>query len=123
MNFRKWLEQTEELQQLVDQLLKEYPQLKKLSAWENEFKIELAMIEVEKDARSSGIGTAVMQKLNQYADMVGKPIVLSPEPQPRKKKALDNFYRRNGYVNNKGRNRDDLLSAAFHSTMYRRPNS
>ena len=52
---------------------------------------------------------------------MGKPIVLRPEPEPRKKKALMDFYKNLGFVANKGRKTDYTLSSPFSLTLYWKP--
>jgi len=83
--------------------------------------IHLANIELPPEMQSQGIGSIVMQRIQEFAQSVGKPIVLSPQHNPRKKKALDTFYRRLDFVPNKGRNADHRLSMPFAPTMYWRP--
>jgi hypothetical protein len=39
----------------------------------------------------------VLEKIKKYAKRVGKPIVLSAQPEPRKKTALNRFYKRAGF--------------------------
>lgn len=68
--------------------------------------ITVSKIVVPEDGRGAGKGTAAMQALVQYADATGKHIVLSPAADfggsvPR----LVKFYKRFGFVENKGRNR------------------
>ena len=96
----------------------EYPGLK-LDAYAAPEKIELQQIEAP--VKGGGIGTAVIQKLQDYARSVDKPIVLRPEPEPRKKEALMRFYKNLGFVVNKGRNKDYTLSSPFALTMYWKP--
>lgn len=76
-------------------------------------------LRVPKDKRGCGIGTLAMQYLIEYADSVGKRAVLSPSKDfgasslPR----LQKFYRRFGFVANKGKHKDYEIS----DTMYREP--
>jgi GNAT superfamily N-acetyltransferase len=121
MQFRQWInEDTSGIAQLVANLEAQYPGLD-LFAWENERKIELSDIKVPPEQQGQGIGSAVIKAIQQYAVKVDKPIVLSPSPQPRKKKKLLDFYKRHGFVLNKGRNKDYTLSSTFATTMYWRP--
>jgi GNAT superfamily N-acetyltransferase len=103
------------LQALLVKLREEYPGLR-LNAFEAPEKIELSEIEV-KD-KGQGVGTRVIREIQEYARQVNKPIVLRPHPEPRKKKALLNFYKSLGFVQNKGRNTDYTLSSPFSPTMY-----
>ena len=83
--------------------------------------IELARINVPKDMRNQGIGHQVMQTLKNFAQSVNLPIVLRPEPEPRKKKKLMDFYKDVDFVKNKGRNEDYRLSTPFAPSMYWKP--
>lgn len=80
--------------------------------------ISLSQVIVPKDERSTGKGTAAMQQLVDYADQSGQRIVLSPSADFGGNKArLVKFYKRFGFVENKGRNKDYEVS----ETMYREP--
>jgi len=121
MEFRIWLENTGALDQLVDSLKKEFPQLEDLYAWETDSRIEISAIKVYPDVQGKGVGSEVLNRFKKYAASVGKPIVLAPEAEPRKKAALQRFYKNAGFVNNKGRYQDYSLAKAFASSMYWRP--
>ena len=80
-------------------------------------KITINLIKVTE--KSKGIGTLIMEEIISYADKQNKIIVLSPSKDfggsvPR----LMKFYKRFGFVENKGRNKDYEIS----ETMYRSPN-
>ena len=69
--------------------------------------ITLSQIIVPKDERSSGKGTAAMQALVDYADATGQRVVLTPSSDfGGSKSRLVQFYKRFGFVENKGRNKD-----------------
>ena len=110
--------EADDLEDLIIRLQESYPGLQ-LSAYEASHKIELSKIEVEN--RGQGVGTRVIKEIQEYARRVGKPIVLRPEPEPRKKQALLKFYKSLGFVVNKGRQQDYTLSSPFAVTMYWRP--
>ena len=68
--------------------------------------------------REQGTGTAFMNELTAYADQTGQRIALTPSPDfGGNKKRLTEFYKRFGFVDNKGRARDPEISEA----MYREP--
>jgi predicted GNAT superfamily acetyltransferase len=76
----------------------------------------LNKIIVPDDARSSGLGTRAMQDLTDYADKSGKRIDLTPSSDfGGNKKRLTEFYKRFGFVENKGKNKDYEVS----ESMYR----
>lgn len=108
----------DDLNDLLDQLRQEYPGLR-IDAFESARLIELTGIEVEK--KGQGTGTKVIKALQEYARRVGKPIVLRPQSEPRKKAALFKFYKSLGFVVNKGRKKDYTLSSPFALTMYWKP--
>lgn len=78
--------------------------------------ITLSKIVVPDGERGTGKGTAAMQALIDYADRTGQHIALSPSPDfGGNKKRLVEFYKRFGFVENKGKNRAFTTS----ETMYR----
>jgi predicted GNAT family acetyltransferase len=92
---------------------------KSLSDIENKFKdvsldlyeknntINLSRIVVPKDMRNSGVGTDVMQDLISYADQTGQKVALTPSSDfGGNVKKLKEFYKRFGFVENKGKNKD-----------------
>jgi len=77
---------------------------------------------VPKNQRRRGVGSDVMADLVNYSDSVGKKIVLSPATKKdnfgtTSKGRLVKFYKRFGFVENKGRNKDYRTRYQ----MYRRP--
>jgi len=110
-----------QLAKLVEQLKSTYPGLM-LSVWNsNNGWIELNEIKVPKEMRNQGIGSLVIKKIQEYAKSVGKPIRLTPSPEPGKKGALQRFYRNVGFIPNKGRNIDYQLSSPLSPTWYWKP--
>jgi GNAT superfamily N-acetyltransferase len=92
----------------------------KHSLIEKDGTIEVGRIEVPKDQRNAGVGTEAMRQLADYADATGKRITLSPSADFGGNKArLTDFYKRLGFVENKGRNRDFTTR----DTMIREPKS
>ena len=80
--------------------------------------ISLSKIIVPKSQRKSGIGTTAMQALTDYADKTNQRIVLSPSSDfGGSVSRLIQFYKRFGFVQNKGRNKDFTTS----ETMIRLP--
>lgn len=80
--------------------------------------VTLSRIVVPDDARNSGTGTEVMQRITRWADQNGKTLALSPSGDFGGNKArLGDFYKRFGFVENKGRAKDYEIS----ETMYREP--
>lgn len=78
----------------------------KASISEGADRITLSKIVVPEGERGKGAGTAAMEQLVQYADAVGKHIVLSLSSDFGGNKArLTNFYKRFGFVENRGSNR------------------
>lgn len=78
----------------------------------------LASIKTPEDMRGQGFGTSAMNGIVKYADSVGKRIALTPSSDfggslPR----LKEFYKRFGFIENKGKNKDYSISETF----YREP--
>lgn len=57
-------------------------------------------IEIAKGHRDQGLGTALMRGLMKFADQHNMQMALTQSPEPRKKTALERFYRRLGFVRN-----------------------
>lgn len=88
------------------------------SVYESGDKITLGKIVTDEDQRNRGAATNVMRDLSDYADSVGKTIVLDASSDfGGNKKRLKDFYKRFGFVENKGRNKD----YRFTENMYREP--
>jgi len=80
--------------------------------------ISVYAIAVPKEKRNSGIGTSAMRAITAHADKHAKKVTLSPSADFGGSKArLMPFYKRLGFVENKGRNKDYSIS----DTMYREP--
>jgi hypothetical protein len=85
-------------------------------------KIFLETLIVPKDIRKQGTGTDVLNDLIEYADSTGKRIELTPAVKDdyqgtTSRSRLIKFYKRFGFVENKGRNKDFTTS----KSMYREP--
>lgn len=119
MGFRTWLESSA-LEALISDIVARHPGLR-MEAYEGREKIELMSIEVPEDSRGAGTGTEAIRRLQDYARSVGKPIVLRPEASRGRKGDLDRFYKNLGFVHNRGRNTDFVLSSPTSRTMYWRP--
>lgn len=105
------------MKDLLEKIQMLYPNVK-LYGYETDYKIELCEIRVPKDQRGKGIGSEIIRMIQDYAKKVGKPIVLFPQPERGKKKALEDFYTNLGFVYNKGRHSDNRISSPFGKTMY-----
>lgn len=94
------------LDALVAQLKAQIPNLE-LSIKQRDGVFELSRIVIPSDRRQTGLGSEVMQQLCDYADRHGLAIALTPDPvYGSSKTRLTQFYRRFGFVPNKGRNKD-----------------
>jgi len=80
-------------------------------------KITLSRIEVPKEMRGQGMGTQALDEIAQYADQTGKTVTLSPSKDfgATSVDRLKDFYKRFGFVENKGKNKDFSIS----ESMYR----
>lgn len=81
--------------------------------------LHLSRIVVEKRLRGQGLGTKALEDLTHLADEHGMLMTLSPSTDfgASSKERLKRFYRRFGFVSNKGRHKDFTL----HDSMYRLP--
>ncbi len=103
----------------LDEMLSEkHPQVDAF-VYERPDSIRLQSINVSKELQRGGLGTDYIQDLVDYADEVEKTITLSTGGRgfdfPKAK--LIAYYKRFGFVENKGRNLDLRIS----DTMYRKP--
>lgn len=91
----------------------------RMDVTDNPDKIILHLIDTSGVGRGQGIGTEYMKRLLASADAAGKRVELTPDTSfgASSKKRLTDFYRRFGFVENKGRNKDFTISQA----MYRLP--
>lgn len=77
--------------------------------------IKLDTLIIDKDKRNSGIGSNVMQEINAFADENGKRVLLTPAVKDdfqgtTSRGRLVKYYKRHGFVENKGRNKDFSIS-------------
>ena len=78
----------------------------------------LSRIVIPEELRQQGLGTKFMEALIEWADNAEVTVALTPDAAFGGNKArLQEFYRRFGFVSNKGRNKD----FAIRETMYRTP--
>ena len=102
-------------QDLAAQLREEFPGLK-LDLAGSDQRVTLSRIVAP--GREQGTGSAVMRRLTDWADASGRILALTPSRDfGGNVKRLREFYRRFGFVENKGRNKDYEISEA----MYREP--
>lgn len=81
--------------------------------------LELDTIIVPKDNRGNGVGSEIMEEITDFADLHGLTMVLTPDTVHGASSVsrLKQFYRRFGFVENKGRRADYSISDG----MYRLP--
>ena len=80
--------------------------------------ISLSSIIVPREHQNKGIGSQYMRELTNLGDRHGATVHLTPATDwGASKTRLQKFYRNQGFVDNKGRNKDFTISDA----MYRRP--
>jgi len=84
----------------------------------NDGTISLSQLIVPKSVRNSGIGSTYMKELTEIADKHNHRVVLTPSSDfGGTKSRLVSFYKRHGFVENKGSAKDYTVSEA----MYRNP--
>lgn len=81
--------------------------------------ITLSRVEVPKAKQGGGIGTEFMRELTSYADSTGQTVALTPSKDfgATSVQRLKEFYKRFGFVENKGKNKDFAIS----ESMIRQP--
>jgi GNAT superfamily N-acetyltransferase len=102
----------------LEQILKEAQDANvKLDLYEKNGIVNLSRIVVPKEQRQSGIGSQIMKDLAAYADANNAKITLSPSTDfgATSVSRLKDFYKKFGFVENKGKNKDFSIS----ETMYR----
>jgi len=89
----------------------------KLDISENKGVLNLSRIVVPE--KNQGVGTAIMKDIADYADRTGQTITLTPSKGfgGSSVSRLKDFYRRFGFVENKGKNKN----FEYRDTMYRSP--
>lgn len=115
-----------DVQTLENELKLKYPSIAKLGIYMDNRKNSLFLSDlyIKDEFRGTGIGSAVMNEIITFADNNKLPIVLIPEPESETKKSLIkliNFYKKFGFVINKGKNVDYFLNEPFSLSMYRLP--
>ena len=113
-NFRNWLQENTSF---IKEIKEKYKNsFKTINIYEYNNKISIDLI-IAKE-QNSGEGTKLMKDICEYADKSKKIIILSPSDEfGGNKKRLIEFYKKFGFVENKGKNKDFEI---FES-MYRLP--
>lgn len=101
------------------QLENKYGVIVDLLGKSNKGDLTLSRIEVPSSERGEGIGSDVMNDIIKYADANGRRIVLTPSTDfgATSVERLKDFYKRFGFVENKGKNKDFSTK----ESMYREP--
>lgn len=103
--------------ELSDNLQAKYPGIKLDIGGSGDI-VTLSRIVVPKDGRNNGVGSKVMNEIVNWADSHGKTVALSPSTDfGGNKGRLSEFYKRFGFVENKGKNKN----FSTRETMVRTP--
>ena len=94
-------------------------EVKYLILSENESTVSINNMIVKEDLRNKGIGQNILNDIIEYANKNNKTITLTPTSEFNTKDRLKKWYKKNGFVENKGKNTNFLIS----DTMYKLPNS
>jgi Zn-dependent M32 family carboxypeptidase len=115
-NFRNWLQENTNFIKSLKDKYKEYFSTINIYEFDNKISIDLIITK----EKNTGAGTKLMTDICEYADKNNKIIILSPSDEfGGNKKRLIEFYKRFGFVENKGKNKEFEI---FES-MYRLPKS
>jgi len=104
---------------LADKLEKKYPGIKLDIMGGNGKPWVLSRIVIPEGERNSGVGTNVMQDVLRSADAMSATVALTPSGDfGGNKKRLVDFYKRFGFVENKGRNKDySIMESMYRQAM------
>ncbi len=125
MNWFKKISQqpikSDALQAIVDKWRAVIPGLV-IYVYEYKQRILLDNINIPKDKRKQGLGRQIMTDLINYADQIGKRMELMPGVKDKdqgttSRGRLVKFYKRFGFLENRGRNKDYSMT----ETMFREP--
>ena len=107
------------IDELESSLISKYKGLQ-LSIYNKRDKIYLSRIEIFKEYRNIGIGNKIMNDIIDFADKNSKIITLTPSTDfgATSVSRLKSFYKRFGFIENTGKNKDYSIS----ESMYRLPN-
>lgn len=121
---QKQIQESIELQHpvkdLEEKILMKYPEVETLrlhSSGKHDIKLDTLI--VKKDHRKEGIGSKVLHDLKTYADKNSKRIILTAGVRDSavgttSQSRLDKFYKKNGFVANKGRYKDYAITATHY---------
>lgn len=107
---------------LASQLKSKYPLHDLFLSVNSNGDLRVVSIIVDKEHRKENVGSDVLNEIVRFADQNGMRITLSPALKDKhhgttSQSRLVNFYKRFGFVQNKGRNKDFAIS----DSMYRTP--
>ena len=88
-----------------------------LSEHEKTNTISINNMVVKEELRNQGIGQSILNDVIEYANKNNKVITLTPTTEFNTQNRLKKWYKANGFVENKGKNTDFLIS----DTMYKLP--
>jgi GNAT superfamily N-acetyltransferase len=98
-------------------LIKKYPNVD-LDIYETDKGLTLSKIVLPKEDRNKGIGSKILEDLIAYADKNNLTVGVTPDSTfGGNKNKLKSFYKKFGFLDNKGRNKD----FTFRETMVRQP--
>ena len=90
-----------------------------LSEHEKTNTISINNMVVKEELRNQGIGQSILNDVIEYANKNNKVITLTPTTEFNTQNRLKKWYKANGFVENKGKNTDFLIS----DTMYKLPDT
>lgn len=118
--YRKQIaESKDEIAHLEHHLREKYPEINSLYLHHRGNDIKLDTLVIKKEHRKQGIGSKVLHDIKNYADKHAKRIILTAGVRDKdfgttSQSRLDKFYKRNGFVANKGRNKDFSITATHY---------
>lgn len=102
-----------------------YPEIDRVGLYydHNNGSLFLSDLYIKQEHRGQGVGTRLMNSIIKFSDTNNLPMVLIPEPDDDNMSAnqLIDFYKKFGFVLNRGKKIDYAFSDPFATTMYRLP--
>jgi GNAT superfamily N-acetyltransferase len=113
------------IQEFEESLPPKYPEIDRVELYfdDTNNSIFLSDMYIRAEYRGKGVGTKIMNDIINLSDEMNLPVVLIPEPEENSmtQKQLINFYKKFGFVINRGKMIDYSLSIPFAMTMVRYP--
>lgn len=115
-------ESMNELDDFVSKTKQDHPEIRNLVMYPYGNDIKLDTLAIHKDKQGLGVGTKILDKIKQFSDTHNKRIMLTtgtcdPNFGTTSQSRLDKFYRKNGFISDKGRNKDFSITTTHYYVL------